>query len=778
MVALASLAVGIGVSVALATVSAAVFVRHLPYDNPQDLVMVWRQGTTASPLERFWGERRLARQLFTPEWVLRWREQTLPFDDWALVESWETSWEPRVDLIRGRDVERLRGTLATGNLFRLLGVDAALGRTFGDDETDVVVISDRLWRRRFNADPQAIGTSITLASGRNRDRRVVEVVGVLPPRFRFDYPEETEIWLPLTWRAVAGEFPMGVAYGVVARLRPGVPREAAEAAMQVLQDPADRERGARLWLEPVHDYAVGASRPMLLLLSGLALLVLLSGAVNAVTVFAASAVARVGEMRVRRALGASQTRLARQVLVEAATAAVLAGVAGLAVVAASLPALRASLPATLPRVDEIGVGAWSLAGVGLAVAVSTLVAALAPAWLILRDGRLRRLEETRTVTMSSAAHRLRAALLGVQVALVTALLLSGGMLVRSFWHLVHEDKGFEASANVYVADLQVMHPDHAAQPWRERELLTRVRALPYVESAALTSAVPLRGTDFVRRLRRSDGSLVLANARLIDAAYFDVMRIPMLAGRGFMEDERESVAVVSASLAETMFPGENPLGRSLWGVGGRIVGVVEDVRARSLAEAAMPAFYLPRQQEASPLMSVLIRTRMDGAEVAADLRAIVHDVYPAQPIQRFSTLAAVLDDAVADRRASAVVAGGFAAAMLLLAALGLYGHLSHVVGERTRDLAIRAALGAAPRRQVELLVRHIAPPLAGGLAVAMGAVLLAYPWLAPYLHDVGRLDVVVVTVTVSLVLISAVVALAPAARRATRLDVGTVLREA
>jgi putative ABC transport system permease protein len=776
VVALTSLAVGIGVSVALTSVSTAVLVRPLPYERPQDLVMIWRQGSGPSPLEGFWGERRLARQLFTPEWVLRWREQGLPFVDWALVESWATSWEPRVDLIRGGEVERLRGTLATANLFDVLGVRPALGRTFEQGETGVVVISDRLWRRRFAADPEVLGTTLTVAAGTTRDHRRVEVIGVLPQRFRFDYPDETEIWLPLTWRDVANEFQMGVAYGAVGRLRPDMPIEAAEAAMHALQDPADRDRGARVWLEPMHDYAVGPSRAALLLVTALTLLVLLGGAINAAMVFAASMVARLREMRVRRALGASQARLIRQLVVEAAMVAVLAGVMGLVTVAVALPGLRALLPAGLPRVDEIAVDGWTLAGVCSAVVLSTLVAALVPAWLSVLDREPRRLEDTHTATVSGAGLRLRAALLGAQVALVAALLLTGAMLARSFWNLAHVDKGFEAGPDVYVAELQLMHPHYHQQPWRERELLVRVRELGYVEAASVTSAIPLRGTDVVRRLWRADGELVLANVRMVEPAYFDVMRIPLVSGRWFTEAEGESVALVSQALAEALYPGENPLGRLLWGVGGRIVGVVADVRARSLAEHPMPAFYVPRAQEPSHLVCVLIRTGMSRGQVAADLYTIVQDIYPEQPIQRFSTLADVLDDSVADRRATAVIAGAFAVAMLLLAGLGLCGHLSHVVAERARDLAIRAALGATPRHQVQLVVRHIVPALVAGVGVAMGAVYLLFPFLAPYLFEVGRVDVIAMAASALLIAILSTVAVVLPARRAARLDAATMLR--
>ncbi len=782
VVALTSLAVGIGVSVALTSVATAVLVRPLPYDKPHDLVMIWRADDGPSALTGFWDPWRLARVTLTPGVVLQWRERELPFVDFAVFESWETGWAPRVDLIDGTGVERLRGTLATANLFSVLGVQAARGRTFGRDETGVAVISDRLWRRRFGADPGVLGKTITLATGRTREQQgLVEIIGVLPDRFRFDYPEETEIWLPLTWSEIASYPDFVLLYRAVARLRGDTPIQVAEAAMQVLRSPTDQKRGTRIWLEPVHDYAVGPSREALLLVSALALLVLLSGVINAATVFAASTVSRLRELRVRRALGASQGRLVRQVFTEAAAVAVLAGVVGLGTVSLALPVLRALLPVGLPRVDEIGVDWLTLSGVCSAVVLSTLLAGFIPAWLSVRDRDNRPLEDSHTATTSLAGLRLRMGLLGVQFALVTALLVTGGMLVRSFWNIMHVDKGFEADANVYVAQLQLMHATYRNQGVRyESELLRRVRELSYVDAASLTSAIPLRGTDRVNRVRRSDGQQIYVNLRNVDPGYFDVMRIPLLSGRWLTDadvSQSEWVALVSQSLAEALYPGESPLGKFLEGGSGtRIVGVVADIRARSLLERPMPAYYWPRALQTTSQIWLMVRTGMAAPQVAADVRRIVREVYPEQPVQWFATLDQVLDDSVADRRAYAVISGAFAVVMLLLSGLGLCGHLSHVVAERARDLAIRSALGASSRQQQQLLVRHVVPALFGGVSIAIGTVYLLFPFVAPFLFEIDRFDVISCAVSALLVTGFAAAAVVLPARRVSRLDAATMLK--
>jgi predicted permease len=716
--------------------------------------------------------------------VRPWKEQDLPFVDFAVVESWQTGWSADIDLIDGADVERLRGTLATANLFSVLGVRPARGRTFREDEMSVAVISDRLWRRRFGADPGVLGKTILLATGRSREHSVVEIIGVLPDRFRFDYPEETEIWLPLTWSAIASEFQIGGLYRAVARLRGDIPIGIAEAAMQAFRDPADRtSRGPiRFWLEPMHDYAVGPSRRAMLLVSALGLLVLLSGAINAMTVCAASTVSRLHEMRVRRALGAAQGRLVRQVFTEAAVLAVLAGVVGLATVALALPGLRALLPAGLPRVDEIRLDWLTLLGWGGAIVLSTLLAGFIPGWLSVRDREHVDLEDTRTATITLTGRRVRMGLLAVQFALVSALLITGGMLVRSFWNIMHVDKGFESDSNVYVAEIQLMHPAYQDQSFTrfEGELLRRVRQLSYIDAAGLTSAIPLRGTDYVRTIRRSDGQQISANVRNVDPGFFDVMRIPLLSGRWFTEadaSQSQWVALVSQSLGEALYPGESPLGKFLEGRSGtRIVGVVADVRARSLLERPMPAFYWPRALQTTSKFWVLARTGMAVQQVAADLRRIVRDVYPGEPIQWLATLDQVLNDSVSDRRAYAVISSAFAVSMLLLSGLGLCGHLTHVVAERARDLAIRSALGASSRQQQQLLVRHIVPALVGGVSIAMGTVYLSFPLVAPFLFEIDRFDVLACAVSVLLVTGFTAAALFLPARRVSRLDAATMLR--
>lgn len=601
IVALTSLAVGIAVSMAIITASTAVLVRALPYHKPEDLVMIWGAYEPSPALAGFWNARELARGELTPGTVLQWKDHELPFDNFAVLESWQTGGAARVDLVDHGHVDHLRGTFATSQVFDVFGTQAALGRTFSENESDVAVLSDALWRRRFGADSRILGRTLTIAMGRLHEQRPVTIIGVLPKGFHVTYPEETEIWFPLTWSDIDRLPHFAVLYRGVARLRRGVSLATAEAHIQGLREPSQRSSTTRIWLEPMHQYAVGTSRESLLLVLVLGLLVLLSGAVNAATVFAASAVSRLREMHIRRALGASRARLIRQIFSEVGVVGLVSGAIGIGAISLALPALRAAMPAGLPGVEAMRLDWITLSLVGVAVAASTAIAGFVPAWLCTRARSLDTAFESHTITTAARGIRLRMALLGMQFALVTVLLIAGGMSTRSFWKVTHVDKGFTADPEVYVTEIQLLNPAYKDKEFErfEAELLRDIRQLPYVEAASIGSAIPLRGNDRVVRLRRPDGQTMYVNQRNVDPDYFKVMRIPLVAGRWLTATDAnrsEWVALVSQSLGEALYPGENPVGKFLEGSSGtRIVGVVADVRAHSLLDAPTPVHSIGRE---------------------------------------------------------------------------------------------------------------------------------------------------------------------------------------
>jgi hypothetical protein len=338
---------------------------------------------------------------------------------------------------------------------------------------------------------------------------------------------------------------------------------------------------------------------------------------------------------------------------------------------------------------------------------------------------------------------------------------------------------------VYVAEIPLYEPAYRHKTYYqfERELLRRVDALSYVDAVSVGSVIPFRDGVAVPRVQTSAGQTIHANTRTVDGGYFNVMRIPLLSGRGFTDAYAfgsAPVALVSESLARALSPDANPLGKPLYAtgvtLGTTIVGVVGDVHDRSLLERPMPAFYLPRTQVASSRVFLLIRVQSEGRQLAADLRQIVGEVYPEQPIQRIDTLEQIVGESVAGRRASAVIVGTFATVMLLLAGLGLCGHLWHVMQERARNFAIRSALGASSRHQLRLLIQDIVPALIGGVSVAMVAVYSCFPLVAPFLFEIRRLDPISYGAGALLVIDFTAAALLVPGRRLSRIDAATILR--
>lgn len=784
-VAAVSVAIGVGVTAALVSVANAVLIKSLPYADPSRLVMIWGVDSEPRPSAEFFDPYRLSRLTFTPAMVTRWKAQqsSLLFTEFALYSSWQTTFESRVDVITAEGAHRLRANLATANIFSVLGVSAALGRTFDPSESDVAVLSYQTWRNRFASDPAVLGSTITLEGWTPRHRRVIEIVGVLPEGMHFDYPDETEIWLPLTWQDISGTLQFAVNYRAIARLSPGASIAAAQAAMLAFRDPTqpNPEDYTTIWLEPLHEYIVGPSRRAIVLVSALTVLVLLTAAVNAATVFAARSVSRIRDTRLRRALGAPTHRLLKDALVEAVLIATLAGAFGLAAMVVLLPVLRATLPADVPRIDDIGIDMSTVAAVVGAASVSALIIALVPMWVGLRESQRLRIEDTRTVTMSAGGVRLRKALLTLQFALVTCLLVVSSMLVRSFLNIIDVDKGFNPPGDVYVAQVQLTDPKYHDDVIRLREsdLLRGLRSLSHVREAAVASAIPLQRPDAVNRVMRRDGRQVTVNVRSVDPAYFDVMNLPLIRGRYFSDADSVDPAwptVISQSLAEALYPGEDPIGKSLEGSSGsRIVGVVADVRARSLLEKGLPALYRPRSRQVTTIFWILVRSGADAEQVARDMRHTAAAAYPDQHFQRFSTLADVLDESVADQRVYAVISATFALSMLVLSGLGLSGHLSHIVATRARDLAVRSALGASTAHQRDALLAHVVPSCLAGVVIAVALTYSARPWLEPLLFEVGTFDPLsIVASGFWVVLVTACAVIAPLIR-VLRIDVARVL---
>jgi len=782
LTAIVTLALGIGANTAVFSLVRAVLLRPLPYHEPDRLVSVASGSSRPDVLHA-------ARGILTGNEVLEFRTRATTIRDVAVVHVWGPEISSPIDVLGPDGAERLRGGLVTPNFFETLGVTAARGRLFGSRDNDaepLAVISDGYWRRRFGADSRIVGRSVDLVLvGRSeRAPRRFTVIGVLPPRFRFTYPRETELWAMLPWDSVRTS--RSLEYEVVARLGPGTTASEAQAELTAIarQQPT-RDNNELALVTPLPELASAEARPGVLLLAAVAAVVLLIACVNVVLLMLARVAERTAEVAVRTALGAGWFRIGRQLLVETGILVGAGGAAGVTLALALQPVLRALVPAALTRGDEVSVDVPVLAfAAGLCVLL-TMICGLAPLWHVSTRSVHDRLKRGGWQMSASRGVVLwRRGILTMQVALVLVLLVSAALLLHSFWRLRHVDLGHDGS-DVLTMEMYSLLPTTWSPGWLpgfQRDLLDRVQSLPGVTEASLTSSVPMRGGTGRFLVGPVGRPTTPALMGVIDTKYFDVMRVPILAGRAFNErDTAQSppVAIVSRSFARLLFGDRSPLGEPLESESRssrfEIVGVVGNVR-EDVREPAPPAFYVPRTQRMNSDVCLVVRTRTDLAATAAAIRTVVHDLAPAQPVEGITTVGAIVTERISGDRFYAVTAGAFGGIALLLAVAGLIGVVRRGVAERTRELAIRNALGADARTLVHRTVaQELRPVLAGTLLGLAGAFWLSR-LLQRFLFEVSPLDPWAYGVASLLLVAVAFVGCYIPARRITRIDPATALR--
>jgi putative ABC transport system permease protein len=784
---LLTLALGLGANVAIFAAARGVLLRPLPYHEPDRLVMLWGRREPTPPGNT-------GRGLATPRWFHAVRDGQRTFSSIAAVELWDGNPSATFDLSASGGAERLRGAFATTNLFDTIGVRAVVGRTFTEsDAADVAVISHDLWQRLFGGTRDIVGRRLDLATGRGKTRMVrsLTIIGVLPARVQFSYPESTDVWLPIMQEQLEKmRLVDAIMYRIVARLRPGVTLVDAHrdmaAVKAVLAAEPKREYMNRItfWLEPVHEYAVGSARPALRLVGAVSLLVFLVACLNVAALLLSQSAERRREIAVQLAIGASRVRIIRQLVTESTVTALIAAAVSVAAVAVLQSLLRTALPPGIPRADEIGVDLFTIGLATALVALAVIVSTIVPAWRSSRlDPAAELAQSSRTATQSRVIALWRHALVTAQVAIVLVLLVAGGLLLNSFWRLQQVDLGFDGD-RVFTAEMRLLNPryfDGARLRAFQDELLTRVRAIPGVAQASITSSVPLRGVDWTTSLPHA-GKRVVAKRRDVDPEYFEVMSIPLLAGRLFTAADTSPaapVAIVSRSFAETLFPGESPLGRYL-GLDEKsrmeIVGVVGDVRNVRIEAEGDPAYYVPRAQQSSELIVLVARTTSGAPDLAPAVRAIVSSIDPMQPVMNATTVDQIVSETIADRRFYALVTLAFAIVTLLLAAAGLYGVTSYGVVARTREIGVRTALGADARRLVTLLVGQGIRPVLAGLAIGVFLAFWAVRFIERFLFDMRGVEWLTFVTAASAVLALGFVACLLPALRASRLAPTVALR--
>lgn len=783
--AILTLALGIGANGAVFSILQSALLQPLPYDDASRLVMLWHTGVGRMPgATTSRGNNRLP--LTAPMAVRLHQGAAGQLGEVAagivthggkLDGLSGDNLESALDLTAGDRTLRLNAALVTPNFFRVLGVRAAIGGVFveADDRTTegTIVLSDATWRRNFGADPDIVGRPITVASGLPLDRvvRTFTVAGVLPRGVHFTYPDEVEAWLVMPWATIDHGNPYAIQYSAIARLRPGLSVEQARSLVATIpldqaSEPSDPliER-PRFGLTPMHDWVVGDTRPSLYLLGGVAALLLLVTCVTVANGLLARISERQQELAMRSALGAARSRVLQQLLIEG-TLLVMGGVlTGIVLSVLVQPILTTLLPASLPQVGELRVNGSIVAFAAVMTAVTTILAAVAPAWGGTRQdasANLTRAASAATATRSSV--RWRHVLVGAQAALTTMLLVFSALLLTSLWHLGRVPLGFDPH-DVLAVDLQLLdakYRESGAMIRFQDDLLRGVRGIPGISAAGLTSAIPFRGFDSPAQLvlPRSERKEIV-RIRWVDSGFFTVLHVPIVRGRLLNEADREGsapVAVISESYARA-FGDENPIGQTIQLANPtQVVGVVGDLRYAGLDKDPPPAIYLPRMQLARPLITLIVRldplTNRAGAIDA--IRRTLHIIDPGLPALHVAMEDQVVDATIAGRRFYTVATGAFAVIALLLTTVGLALVVARAVAERRRELAIRAALGATlttlARTTVGAAMTAIGSGVMIGLLLAGGVSILLTEFLfevaprSPAIYAVAALLVVGVAI--------------------------------
>ena len=792
--AVAALGLGIGANTAIFTIVNGVLLRPLPYADASGLVMVW---STNAQTNR-------NRDAVAPLDFLDYR-QAAAFTDLQASYSFLAG----VPLTTPSGAEQMLVTAVTPGLFDMLGRMPAMGRVFTSAEAKTsIVLSHNFWQRRLGGDPAVVGRVLTIQN------QPLTVVGVMPADFVFPYKTmlgpsgmarsyDVDGWLPLSFvtadSRATGDAPLTRSahfLSVVGRLKAGVTARQADAEVRTIARhlatvyPASN-RAVGAMVVPLHEQAVGALRPALVLLLGGAGFVLLMACVNLANLLLARSSARRREMAVRTALGATGARLVRQALVETLLLSLAGGAVALAVVRWGIGSLVALAPADMPRLGEVHADATVLAfALGLSL-VTGLAIGVVPAVAVARRGAHTGLKDNgRGLTAGRGQRRLRAALVGAEMALALVLTHGSGLLLRSFLAVLAVDPGF---APDHLLTLQLALPSSYRTADQQRavyaDLFARLDALPGVVSSGGTTRLPLGSTTVSTKVDVEGRALPPGEWPEIEfrralADYFTTMGIPLRRGRLFTADDGPAaprVAIINDRMAQRLFPGEDPLGRRLrfgatsapWVT---IIGVVGDVRHSGLEEEPAPELYVWALQGPPVNPFIVVRTAGDAAALTAAVRAAVQAVDRTIAAYDIRPMAQVRAESMAERRFVLLLVAAFGALALVMAAIGVYGVMALVVAERTTEIGIRLALGAAPATVLAAVLREGLTLAGAGVAAGLAAAVAIVPAIATQLYGIRPFDALTLTLVPLLLLVVAAAACAVPACRATAVNPIDALR--
>ncbi len=769
--ALVTLALGIGATTAVFSLVNGVLLRPLPYPEPDELVRVWERNDEGRAMNGAWPN------------VMDWRETARSFEEIVAVADMGTA----TVLGIGEPV-RVGVAAVSEGFFRALGVASVRGRAFLPEEhqagvAPVAVVSESFWRTYLGAEPDLSALALNV-SGFD-----VTVVGVA--LVGLDYPGDVDLWYPAELRE-PGPSRTAHNYLVLGRLGDGVTLERAKAELDAItatfseDNPEAVQYSAyfpfSVRVAPLRDSLVGSSRRALVILLGASALLLLVACTNLASASLARGTGREGEVAVRLALGAGRGRIARQLFTESLTLAVVGAAAGVGLAAVVLRVLPAFSARALPRMDAVRLdGTVLLFALGAAV-ITAVVFGLLPAFRVTEGGSAAMLRTGR----GGHGRRRRAwfTLVAAEVAVALVLLVGCGLLIRSFYTVLDVDPGFRTTGvlTATVNPPEMKYPDGATRRTFYETLERELRALPDVAEVGFVARPPLTGiANGQIQVRGQDD--VTADYHLVDAGYFAAFDVPLIRGRLFDERDREDtehVVVVNQAFAEMVWPGEDPLGHQITAGGmdsywnqekwATVVGVVGDVRQRSLTEEPRPGYYFSYRQRPSRSWSMTVAVRPErgrAVDLGPSVRDVVRRLDPDVPIS-LATIESRVSRAVADRRFSMLVLGAFAVVALLLASVGIYGVVAYTVARRTREIGIRVALGADPSSVRRFVQRDALRGVAAGGVVGVGLALAVTRVMQSLLYEVSPTDpLTFAAVVVTLGAVAWLAAYMPARRGST-----------
>jgi putative ABC transport system permease protein len=774
-VALLTMALGIGANTAIFSIVQGVVLKPLPYPEPDRIVLLME----SNPSEG-WDTFSIA-----PPNYWDWEERNRSME---LLSAFQRG---TVNYTGGDRAQSLTAYSVSEDFLEITGGEPTRGRGIRKEDVQpgaepVVVLTHGFWQRTFGGDPDVLDRTMIL------DGVAYTVVGVLPQGWRTLGRSATDLILPLrpqpSWYENRGSHFLYA----LGRFGSGMTLEQARSdivsvAAALEAEYPDSNTGWTAAVLPLDEVVLGATRPTLFIFMASVGLILLIACANLANMTLARATGRIRELAVRTALGAGRGRVIRQLLVESVSLATLGGALGVALAWIALRVFVTGWPTMLPRMQEIGInGSVLLFSLGLSLASGVLFG-LVPALSVSRPDLSATLRQgCRGVAGSRSRRWMRAGLAVAEVGLAVVLLVGTGLLVRSFAALQSEDPGFDTEERlVFATPLpRAKYTDADARRAFGEAALTRLEALPGVESVALTTLVPLEGSDQIwgywldssPSTAQADGSALIYR---VSPAYFETLAIPLLRGRGIAPTDRGDgppVVVISESFAERHFPGQDPLGRRVrWGSEddnprAEIVGVVGDVQHYDLGERALPQVYAPFVQAPSGDVHFVLRSSLPSASIVAGVREAIGAVDPDQPLVGVQSADSMVADSIANPRFRTFLMAAFGLTALLLAVVGLYGAMAYSVSQRTREIGVRMALGATRRSVLGLVFREGAPLLAIGLVLGLGGALALSRVLESMLFGVGTRDPVVFLAVPLLLTVVVTAALLIPARRATRVD--------